>query len=87
MVRQWWPQVGAGTVSGTSVTVVSGAFVEDEDAGAIGAEGLAVVDVQPDAGMAERAVAAVAGDRAAVDVQGLRLCQAAGWACRRRRAC
>ena len=65
-MRTRWGSGGA-VMSGTSVSlVVSGAGGKAEDARAIGAEGLLVLDMQPDAGMAERTVAAVAGDGAAV---------------------
>ncbi len=55
-----------------SVTVVvAGPGREAKNAGAIGAKGLLVLDVQPHAGVAERPVAAVAGDVAAVNDEDL----------------
>src|SRR3954462_7134395 len=60
--------------SGTLVSVVvPGARLQPINAGAVGAEGLVVGDVQPDSGMAERPAAAVAGHDPAVDHEGLGL--------------
>src|SRR4051794_38368453 len=52
--------------------IVAGSGGEPENARAIGAEGLLALDVQPDARVPERALAAVAGDDPAVDHDRLR---------------
>src|SRR3954447_22444413 len=58
----------ASAASDISVPVVaSGAGLQPEHARAVRAEGLLVDDIEPDAGMPERPVAAVAGDDPAVD--------------------
>ena len=51
----------------------SGAGVQDVEARAIGAADLLIGDAQVNAGVAERAVAAVAGDGAVVDMDDLGL--------------
>jgi hypothetical protein len=68
------PGISAGGVPGdvpeASMSAVAGSFIQDIDAGAIGAHHLVVLNIQEHARVAQRT--AIAGDGAVVDVKCLR---------------
>jgi hypothetical protein len=59
--------------------IITRARFQDEQARAVRAEGLLVFDAQPYAGMAQRPVAAIAGDDAAFHHYGFHRADLRGW--------